>query len=150
MDCQSSSQSTGLRHRGGINFHFGESLGQQIHKDGILAESSIDKNFFDRTVVNNQFGRKHLLRNDVHNQLVVGNFVVFEFIETPVLERTFFYIRIRIKRGLFEFLLGKKYNSDVNGSLNIGRKYLTTVNKYTIEMHNKLLSMMGNPRVRTV
>ena len=50
----------------------------------------------------------------------------------------------------FESLLGKKYNSDVNGSLNIGRKYLTTINKYTIEMHNKLLFMMGNPRVRTV
>ena len=72
------------------------------------------------------------------------------FIDQESIEYHEDYLGRRIKRGLFESLLGKKYNSDVNGSLNIGRKYLTTINKYTIEMHNKLLSMMGNPRVRTV
>ena len=72
------------------------------------------------------------------------------FIDQESIEHHEDYLGRRIKRGLFESLLGKKYNSDVNGSLNIGRKYLTTINKYTIEMHNKLLSMMGNPRVRTV
>ena len=86
------------------------------------------------------------------------NFVVHEeshtskcsFIDQESIEHHEDYLGRRIKRGLFESLLGKKYNLDVNGSLNIGRKYLTTINKYTIEMHNKLLSMMGNPRVRTV
>ena len=72
------------------------------------------------------------------------------FIDQESIEHHEDYLGRRIKRGLFESLFGKKYNSDVNGSLNIGRKYLTTINKYTIEMHNKLLSMMGNPRVRTV
>lgn len=72
------------------------------------------------------------------------------FIDQESIEYHEDYLGRRIKRGLFESLLGKKYNSDVNGSLNIGRKYLTTINKYTIEIHNKLLSMMGNPRVRTV
>ena len=72
------------------------------------------------------------------------------FIDQESIEYHEDYLGRRIKRGLFESLLGKKYNSDVNGSLNIGRKYLTTINKYTIEMHNKLLFMMGNPRVRTV
>ena len=72
------------------------------------------------------------------------------FIDQESIEYHEDYLGRRIKRGLFESLLGKKYNSDVNGSLNIGRKYLTTINKYTIKMHNKLLFMMGNPRVRTV
>lgn len=72
------------------------------------------------------------------------------FIDQEAIESHEDYLGRRISRGLFESLLGKKYNADINGSLNIGRKYLTSINKYTIEMHNKLLSMMGNPRVRTV
>lgn len=72
------------------------------------------------------------------------------FIDQEAIESHEDYLGRRICRGLFESLLGKKYNADINGSLNIGRKYLTSINKYTIELHNKLLSMMGNPRVRTV
>ena len=37
----------------------------------------------------------------------------------------------RLKRGLFETSSGTLINADVNGSLNIGRKYLTRVDVYT-------------------
>ena len=56
----------------------------------------------------------------------------------------------RVKRGLFETSDGKLINSDVNGSLNIGRKYLTKVNMYTKQLHDDLVKFMINPKVVTV
>ena len=56
----------------------------------------------------------------------------------------------RLKRGLFETSAGTSINSDVNGSLNIGRKYLTKVNLYTKELHLDLVRFMVNPKVVTI
>ena len=56
----------------------------------------------------------------------------------------------RLKRGLFETSSRKLINADVNGSLNIGRKYLTKVNMYTKELHEDLVRFMVNPKVVTV
>lgn len=56
----------------------------------------------------------------------------------------------RIKRGLFQTSSGKLINADVNGSLNIGRKYLTKVNMYTKQLHEDLVRFMINPKVVTL
>jgi transposase, IS605 orfB family len=56
----------------------------------------------------------------------------------------------RVKRGLFETSTGKLINADVNGSLNIGRKYLTKVNMYTKQLHEDLVRFMVNPKVVTI
>ena len=56
----------------------------------------------------------------------------------------------RVKRGLFETSTGKLINADVNGSLNIGRKYLTKVNMYTKQLHEDLVKFMVNPKVVTI
>ena len=56
----------------------------------------------------------------------------------------------RLKRGLFETSNGKLINADVNGSLNIGRKYLTKVNLYTKQLHEDLVKFMVNPKVVTI
>ena len=56
----------------------------------------------------------------------------------------------RLKRGLFETSNGKLINADVNGSLNIGRKYLTKVNLYTKQLHEDLITFMVNPKVVTI
>lgn len=56
----------------------------------------------------------------------------------------------RVKRGLFETSNGTLINADVNGSLNIGRKYLTKVNMYTQQLHEDLVKFMINPIVVTI
>ena len=56
----------------------------------------------------------------------------------------------RLKRGLFETSNGTLINADVNGSLNIGRKYLTKVNMYTQQLHEDLVKFMINPTVVTI
>ena len=56
----------------------------------------------------------------------------------------------RLKRGLFEISSGKLINADVNGSLNIGRKYLTKINMYTGQLHEDLVKFMVNPKVVTI
>lgn len=56
----------------------------------------------------------------------------------------------RVKRGLFEASNGKLINADVNGSLNIGRKYLTKMNMYTKQLHENLIKFMVNPKVVTI
>ena len=56
----------------------------------------------------------------------------------------------RLKRGLFETSSGILINADVNGSLNIGRKYLTKVNMYTQQLHEDLVKFMINPTVVTI
>ena len=60
------------------------------------------------------------------------------------------YLGKRLKRGLFETSSGTLVNADVNGSLNIGRKYLTKVNMYTRQLHEDLLRFMVNPKVVTI
>lgn len=56
----------------------------------------------------------------------------------------------RLKRGLFETSSGVLINADVNGSLNIGRKYLTKMNLYTNKLHGDLIKFMVNPKVVTI
>lgn len=56
----------------------------------------------------------------------------------------------RLKRGLFQTSTGKLINADVNGSLNIGRKYLTKINMYTKQLHDDLVRFMVNPKVVTI
>lgn len=56
----------------------------------------------------------------------------------------------RVKRGLFETSNGKLINADVNGSLNIGRKYLTKVSMYAKQLHDDLVRFMVNPKVVTI
>ena len=56
----------------------------------------------------------------------------------------------RVKRGLFETSNGKIINADVNGSLNIGRKYLTKVSMYAKQLHDDLVRFMVNQKVVTI
>lgn len=57
----------------------------------------------------------------------------------------------RIKRGLFIDSSNCHINSDVNGSLNIGRKWLTNQLLYSEELHLELVKHMVNPkRLRVV
>ena len=56
------------------------------------------------------------------------------------------YVGRRIKRGLFRSKEGYKYNADINGSLNILRKYMTKNGTYTDDLHEELVAHMTNPR----
>lgn len=53
----------------------------------------------------------------------------------------------RVKRGLFKTSKGILINADVNGSLNIGRKYLTNLGLYTDGLHRTLVQFMVNPKL---
>ena len=56
------------------------------------------------------------------------------------------YVGRRVKRGLFKSKDGYKYNADINGSLNILRKYMTKIGVYTDDLHDELARHMTNPR----
>ena len=56
------------------------------------------------------------------------------------------YLGKRVKRGLFQTKEGVRINADVNGSLNIGRKYLTKLGLYTDTLHKELVFHMTNPK----
>lgn len=56
------------------------------------------------------------------------------------------YLGKRVKRGLFQTKEGVRINADVNGSLNIGRKYLTKLGLYTDTLHKELVFHMANPK----
>lgn len=56
------------------------------------------------------------------------------------------YVGRRVKRGLFKSKDGYKYNADINGSLNILRKYMTKIGTYTDKLHEELVAHMTNPR----
>jgi transposase, IS605 orfB family len=60
------------------------------------------------------------------------------------------YCGNRVERGLFETSSGLLINADVNGSLNIGRKYLESIGEYSNELHNQLLNYMVNPKRLTI
>lgn len=72
------------------------------------------------------------------------------FLDEEVISNHSTYLGRHIKRGLFKTLAGKLINADVNGSLNIGRKYLMRVNIYTKQLHLDLIKFMTNPKVVTV
>lgn len=56
------------------------------------------------------------------------------------------YAGRRVMRGLFKSKDGHKYNADINGSLNILRKYLTNQNAYSDKLHKELVTHMTNPK----
>ena len=56
------------------------------------------------------------------------------------------YLGKRVKRGLFQTKEGILINADVNGSLNIGRKYLIKLGLYTDALHEELIFHMTNPK----
>lgn len=61
------------------------------------------------------------------------------------------YLGKRVKRGLFRTSDNCYINSDVNGSLNIGRKWLTNQSLYSDQLHSELVKHMVNPkRLRVV
>ena len=55
------------------------------------------------------------------------------------------YLGKRVKRGLFRTSSNCYINSDVNGSLNIGRKWLTKQSLYSETLHKELVKYMANP-----
>ena len=68
------------------------------------------------------------------------------FLDLESIEHHDDYVGRRVKRGLFKSANGICINADINGSLNIGRKYLTSVNRYTDQLHSELVAHMSNPR----
>ena len=91
--------------------------------------------------------------------LLVGiNFITTEesytskcsFVDRETIEHHEDYCGSRIERGLFKTKNSKKINADINGSLNIGRKYLENINMYTDELHNQLLAFMVNQKKITI
>lgn len=72
------------------------------------------------------------------------------FTDRETIEHHDTYIGKRVKRGLFIGSDGKGINADVNGSLNIGRKYLEASALYTDDLHTELLNHRHNPKVRTI
>ena len=59
-------------------------------------------------------------------------------------------MEVELKEVYFKQRTVKKINADINGSLNIGRKYLENINEYTDELHNQLLAFMVNPKKITI
>ena len=68
------------------------------------------------------------------------------FLDLESIEHHDNYVGRRVKRGLFKSTKGIGINADINGSLNIGRKYLTSVNQYSDQLHSELVAHMSNPR----
>lgn len=68
------------------------------------------------------------------------------FLDLESIEHHDDYVGRRVKRGLFKSANGTQINADINGSLNIGRKYLTSVNQYSVQLHSELVAHMSNPR----
>ena len=72
------------------------------------------------------------------------------FVDREAIKKKEKYQGERIERGLYKTSTGKEINADVNGSLNIGRKYLEKQKLYSDKMHNELLLHMNNPKRITI
>lgn len=72
------------------------------------------------------------------------------FVDREAIKKKEKYQGERIQRGLYKTSTGKEINADVNGSLNIGRKYLEKQKLYSDKMHNELLLHMNNPKKITI
>ena len=72
------------------------------------------------------------------------------FVDREAIKKKEKYQGSRIQRGLYKTSTGKKINADINGSLNIGRKYLEKQKLYNDKMHNELLLHMNNPKKITI
>ncbi len=69
------------------------------------------------------------------------------FLDKESIEHHDKYKGKRVKRGLFKTSKGILINADVNGSLNIGRKYLTKAGLYVDGLHQSLVEFMVNPKL---
>ena len=67
------------------------------------------------------------------------------FLDQESVEHHETYSGRRVSRGLFRTGQGKCVNADVNGSLNIGRKYLTGIGVYSDALHVELVQWLSNP-----
>ena len=72
------------------------------------------------------------------------------FVDREAIKKKEKYQGERIERGLYKTSTGKEINADVNGSLNIGRKYLEKQKLYNDKMHNELLLHINNPKRITI
>ena len=72
------------------------------------------------------------------------------FLDEEEIKKHSSYKGKRVERGLFEVSNGTLINADVNGSLNIGRKYLMKIDLYTKQLHEDLVRFMVNPKVVTI
>lgn len=68
------------------------------------------------------------------------------FLDLEEIKHHEFYLGKRVKRGLFKTASNRYINSDVNGSLNIGRKWLTNQSLYSDQLHSELINYMVNPK----
>ena len=124
---------------------FGHNIGQ---KQDIALGKVTNQNF-----VNIPF-TKLISMLEYKCQLAGINFVVNEesytsicsFVDNEVVDKHDNYQGKRVKRGLFKTSNGLLINADVNASLNIGRKYLSSIGVYSKQLHNELLEHMVNPR----
>lgn len=114
-------------------------------------------NFTNQNFVNIPF-TKLISMLEYKCQLAGINFVVNEesytslcsFVDKEDICKHKEYFGTRVERGLFETSSGLLINADVNGSLNIGRKYLESIGEYSNELHNQLLNYMVNPKRLTI
>lgn len=124
---------------------FGHNVGQ---KQDINLGSNTNQNFvslpFTKLISMLQykcerFGIRFIVTEESHTSKC-------SFLDLESIEHHDDYIGRRVKRGLFKSANGTRINADINGSLNIGRKYLTSVNQYSDQLHSELVAHMSNPR----
>lgn len=124
---------------------FGHNVGQ---KQDINLGSKTNQNFvslpFTKLILMLQykcerFGIRFIVTEESHTSKC-------SFLDLESIEHHDDYVGRRVKRGLFKSANGTCINADINGSLNIGRKYLTSVNQYSDQLHSELVSHMSNPR----
>ena len=73
------------------------------------------------------------------------------FLDLEEIKHQEVYLGKRVKRGLFKSCFDCYISSDVNGSLNIRRKWLTNQSLYSDKLHLELVKHMVNPkRLRVV
>ena len=125
---------------------FGHNVGQ---KQDINLGKVTNQNFiqipFTQLITQLQYkcqlkGIKFILTDESHTSKC-------SFLDKESVEHHEQYKGKRIKRGLFKTSKGILINADVNGSLNIGRKYLTKLGLYTDELHQSLIQFMVNPQL---
>ena len=124
---------------------FGHNVGQ---KQDINLGSKTNQNFvslpFTKLISMLQykcerFGIRFIVTEESHTSKC-------SFLDLESIEHHDDYVGQRVKRGLFKSANGICINADINGSLNIGRKYLTSVNQYSDQLHSELVAHMSNPR----
>ena len=125
---------------------FGHNVGQ---KQDINLGKVTNQNFvqipFTQLIAQLQYkcqlrGIKFILTEESHTSKC-------SFLDKESVEHHEKYKGKRVKRGLFKTSKGILINADVNGSLNIGRKYLIKLGLYTDELHQSLIQFMVNPKV---